>query len=124
MKTIQTKAGEVLLIRVPEDATDFKISGTNYLCFLIEDNWEAEVPRLQDKFEILDKFSQLEDKDLEEFVHFEDLGYPNGWEDYYSKFCTAGSEYCLNTAKESFQSLCKSQGIEDDLDNYLIIKKI
>jgi len=33
-------------------------------------------------------------------------------------------EELIKLTKESFQSLCKSQGIEDDLDNYLIIKKM
>jgi hypothetical protein len=93
-------------------------------------------------FEILGKFSELGDKVFEEFVStlpneictqefneypiYEDFS--NIFEDYLetNKWVYDSSGVCYygyKTAKESFKSLCKSQGIEDDLDNYLIIKK-
>lgn len=130
MKTIQTKSGKVLLIKIPENATDFKISNTNYLCFLIENNWEASPPRLQDDSKILGKFLELKDKDFEKFIEFKlKTIYPEKFKPFtiggYRNYEVYGNPYYnIKSAKKSFQTLCKSQGMEDDLNNYLVIEKL
>ncbi len=111
MKTIQTKSGELLLVKIDSQL------------YFIFDNIEARIMSFLGKFDYqrVGRFLELEDKDFEEFVDYYQLpigvyrNYIGGLDDAWN---------CGNSAKESFQSLCKSQGIEDDLNNYLIIKKI
>jgi hypothetical protein len=151
MKTIQTKAGELLLIKVPELAFyfDWKIkSGFDESIIIYYETEDGRAGHINtdllawDKFEIINKFSQLEDKDLEDLVEqynpndqsmftrqvifgegLSVLVFPNGRFGFRNYMYLYANNYSLNV-KESFQSLCKSQGIEDDLDNYLIIKKV
>jgi hypothetical protein len=142
IKTIQTKSGKLLLIKVPKLSfyfdwktnSDFDEFITIYC--ETEDGWvhnfktEFTSPN---QFEIIGKFSELEDKDFEEFVEFDDVSgdfiphkFKIAFKNYNLQYEFEDDEryYCFVKAKESFQSLCKSQGIEDDLDNYLIIKNI
>ena len=151
MKTIQTKSGEVLLVKVPEDARNFWLN-FDEVCFK-KDKGFGSIKRsdcfhenyqdtLSYTHKIVGKFSELKDKSFEEFVFqwgqnmprdivdFSILGYSDivkidknhnlCYKDYLDNF---NNNYTL-TSKESFQTLCRSQGIEDNLDNYLIIKKI
>ncbi len=150
MKTIQTKADELLLIKVPELAFyfDWKIKSDFESIIIYYETEDGKMGQIEtdlldwNKFEIIGKFSQLKDKDFEEFVfqwgqnmsrdivNFCILGYSDivkidknnnlCYKNYLDNF---NNNYTL-TPKESFISLCKSQGIEDDLDNYLIIKKL
>jgi hypothetical protein len=146
MRTIQTKSGELLLVKVPKDTTWWQIV-QNELGEFITETLNLNSSFLQygkhsvilgenvpnqyyvnpnnfylpnGKWEILGKFSELEDKHFEEFLDFVNGVNDIGWRDY--QIITMVN--CFNSVKESFQSLCKSQGIEDDLNNYLIIKKI
>jgi len=128
MKTIQTKSGEILLVKVPGDIFDFELS---WFDSIRGKNKKGEYVRIHAfeednlSLEIVGKFSELKDKDFEDFVEkgksnicyrkFGHYGYKHYTEEKYS---TALS------AKASFKTLCKSQGIEDDLSNYLIIKKV
>jgi len=143
---VQTKVGELLLVKVPEDATWWKLQDNNLPPMLTEaldlnDQFlfygkhrkilGKRVPStiyynpdsfclLKGKWKIVGKFSQLKDRDLKKFVDVfwligamtEQEGFKN-YTDY---------SIGVKSAKESFQSLCKSQGIEDDLNNYLIVK--
>ena len=127
MKTIQTKSGEILLVKVPEEAylidpidnPKFKYSIRFINCLEIHFIKYNELNPLG-------KFSELEDKDFEEFVHGiiqndppdQEIKFRGFWTDYldYSKY--------LSSSKHSFETLCKSQGIEDDLNDYLLIKKL
>lgn len=149
MKAIQTKSGKILLVKIPEDTSWWRIDINNlgdYLTkelnlnqqflsygkssiilsekvnnivfanpdnfFLPEGNWE-----------IFGKFSELEDNDLEEFVEgkrFNEDYAALVYKDYLLKENNVRNYFI--SAKSSFESLCKSQGIEDNLDNYLIIK--
>jgi hypothetical protein len=156
MKTVKTEAGKLLLVKIPEDAYDFNISyiqsrnghdvllkyfyANDSMSFLKVINYDVT-----SKYKIIGKFSELGDKDFEEFVIntvrcnncywedceenlqiFTDLSSDIvGKEIQYFKGCPncKTDNYLTDIAKESFQSLCKSQGIEDKLDNYLIIKK-
>lgn len=145
MKTIQTKSGEVLLIKIPEDTTWWELIENDFVSFITKElnlgyyflsygkhltMFGKESPNMtyynSDNFflpkghlKIVGKFSELEDKTFEEFVEKEECGSNNFyfW-DYNNNF----AEFVK--AKDSFDTLCKSQGIEDNLDNYLIIKKI
>ncbi len=152
MKTIQTKLGELLLVKVHKDVYNFELDYHNYFPQVFV-NFKTKIGVLDlpltdgnnldnSKFKIIGKFSQLEDKDFEEFVfqwgqnmsrdivNFCILGYSDivkidknnnlCYKNYLDNF---NNNYTL-TPKESFISLCKSQGIEDNLDNYLIIKKL
>ena len=107
MKTIQTKSGEILLV---EEFNSVIINGVTYT--------QQFCPEydLSEKYEFIGKFSELTDEVFEEFVELVSTVF---YKDYIAINFSA-----LNSAKLSFQSLCKSQGIEDDLDNYLIIKKL
>ena len=91
------------------------------------------------QFEILGKFSELKDEDFKEFVlqwgqdmskdiinsvvlGFSDIIKVDENGLYYKDYLdNINNNYTL-TVKESFQSLVKSQGLDDDLNNYLIIK--
>lgn len=127
MKIIQTKAGELLLVKVPELAFyfDWKIkSGFDESIIIYYETEDGRMGHIEtdllawNKFEIIGKFSELEDKDFEEFVE-RDPRDSQGFVDYLFY-----KEAWYRDAKESFKSLCKSSGIEDGLDNYLIIKKL
>lgn len=138
MKTIQTKSGEVLLVKVPEDARNFWLN-FDEVCFK-KDKGFGSIKRsdcfhenyqdtLSYTHKIIGKFSELEDKSFEEFVEYEDFFDDfEGWRHFKSYLPEDRLDFinscCLETPKESFQTLCRSQGIEDNLDNYLIIKKI
>jgi hypothetical protein len=133
MKTIQTKSSKLFLVKVPKDAYNFKIVFDDSVKYYSEDNslsdgndGLANYKRLicsvdYENFKIMGKFSELEDKDFEEFVKKMPFSFSDRWLDY-SPYLYSPNHF--KTATESFQSLCKSQGIEDDLSNYLIIKKV
>lgn len=124
MKTIQTKSGEILLVKVPEDAKKWKISATNYVCWLIDKWWQLDPTRLDEDFDwkIIGKFSELKDEVFEEFI---DFALHRGHScNVYRNYLKLARNYILSSAKDSFKCLCESQGIEDDLSNYLIIKKL
>lgn len=88
---------------------------------------------------LLGKFSELKDNDFEEFVlqwgqdmnkdiinsvvlGFSDIIKVDENGLYYKDYLdNINNNYTL-TVKESFESLVKSQGLDGDLDNYLIIK--
>ncbi len=121
MRTIQTKSGELLLVKVPEEAyliapidnPKFKYSIRFVNC--------PEIHFIKyNELNSLGKFSQLKNEDLEEFV---DSSTHLSGDVMYRDYTFEEWEDCA-TVQDSFISLCKSQGIEDDLDNYLIIKKI
>jgi hypothetical protein len=62
MKTIQTKAGEVLLVKVPEDVS---ILITEFGIHLSKNNFKNSETITEFKVDqIIGKFSELEDKDL------------------------------------------------------------
>ena len=148
MKEITTKSGKLLLVKVPDTAfyfdwkinSDFNNKVTIY-CETRDDrviNLYSEFTN-PNQFEILGKFSELKDDDFEEFVlqwgqdMNKDIINPVvlGFSDiikvdenglYYKDYLdNINNNYTL-TVKESFQSLVKSQGLDDNLDNYLIIK--
>jgi hypothetical protein len=134
MKTIQTKSGELILIKVPDNAYNFRLYGDkegidDILMWDIEYDYNLHGVWLEkSRCEIVGKFSELEDKIFDEFVDYStDTPFSRVNGGLYCDYEAAknGTKYymCI-TAKESFQSLCKSQGIEDDLSNYLIIKKV
>jgi hypothetical protein len=155
MTAIQTKSGEVLLVKVPEDVNWWDIIENTLGDFIIKTRGlphqfleygttskvlGKEVNNVfyydpdsfflpKGSWKIIGKFSELEDKDFEEFVDYEDFF--DDFEEwrYFKSYSPEDkldfiNSCCLETPKESFISLCHSQGIEDDLDNYLIIKKI
>jgi hypothetical protein len=153
MTTIQTKSGEVLLVKVPEDVNWWNIIENTLGDFIIKTRGlphqfleygttskvlGKEVNNVfyydpdsfflpKGSWKIIGKFSELKDKDFEEFVELKSKYLDRSvYKDYtdYSKGQHTNNAYCIRTAKESFISLCHSQGIEGDLDNYLIIKKI
>ena len=117
MKKIKTAGNDIIVAEVPEDAIDYKISGTNYLCYYIEDNWEVEVPRLQDNWKILGKLSELSEEDCSKFV--EQLSFMGKKSDKWLCYSTLA---CVkNTAKESLISLLQSNGIDTN-NNLLLIE--
>jgi hypothetical protein len=152
MKTIQTKSDEILLVKVPEDTTWWEIIKNNMGEFITKtlnlnqmflkygkhsNIMGKSVPNIiycapknfylpKGNWVIVGKFSELEDNDLEEFVEkHPNIYYKDYMVDIISKAINGWtSNWAMLTAKESFDTLCKSQGIEDDLDNYLIIKKL
>jgi hypothetical protein len=148
MKTIQTKSGEILLVKVPEDATWWEIFENDIGEFLTKTLglnqmflqygkhstiMGKSVPNImycapkdfylpKGNWVIIGKFSELEGKDLEEFVEFKKVKGQYEMCYYYKDYPT--NTITHGTTKNSFTSLCKSQGIEDDLNQYLIIKKL
>ena len=148
MKTIQTKSGEILLVKVPEDTTWWKITknsmgefitktlGLNQM-FLQYGKHSSimgkSVPNTvyyapkdfylpKGNWEIVGKFSELKDEIFEEFV---DFALHEGRScNVYRNYLKLARNYILSSSKDSFKCLCESQGIDDDLSNYLIIKKL
>jgi hypothetical protein len=126
MKTIQTKSGEILLVEVPTNINldTFSYSTETDIHFLTADGKDVDIycnniPNIK----IIGKFSELEDKAFEEFVENDEDSYGAWYKNYNDKIDNK-PPYSLETAQDSFISLCKFQGIEDDLNDYLIIKKI
>jgi hypothetical protein len=135
MKTIQTKSGELILLKVPEDADRFSLSNLKWEDCTVIFYWTALIQKHHNGtncfsrelisiprggYNIVGKFSELKDKALEEFVKMG--SYTTTFWNYITNDNHKSNQF--SSAKESFQSLCKSQGIEDDLSNYLIIKKL
>lgn len=124
MITLQTKSGEVLLVEVPGDSYNFEIIDNDGLIFdsVSEEAKTSQPWGFRDlskgRYELIGKFSELEYEVFEEFVESIRLNVK-----YYKDYSTF-SHFGFRSAKDSFQSLCKYQGIEDDLSNYLIIKKL
>ena len=146
MKEITTKSGKLLLVKVPDAAfyfdwkinSDFNNKVTIY-CETRDDrviNLYSEFTN-PNQFEILGKFSELKDEDFEEFCELnnalkeaqkifprKDLSIhvdANNWK--YTNYLFPHDYYFgLQYAKDSFETLVKSQGLDDNLDNYLIIK--
>ena len=119
MKEITTKSGKLLLVK---DCPGI-----------------YEIVKHTTKLKILGKFSELRDEDFKEFVlqwgqdmskdiinsvvlGFSDIIKVDENGLYYKDYLdNINNNYTL-TVKESFQSLVKSQGLDGNLDNYLIIK--
>ena len=144
MKTIKTKNGEVLLIKVPEKSIDFKLATFSNLIICLSFYSDKYPERFEgfntcdsrfllkgsvNDYKIIGKFSELEDKDFEEFVEIThtggcDIGDAQLTQIVYKDYLLKKVGKLYFSAKQSFQSLCVSQGVEDDLNNYLIIKKL
>lgn len=123
MKTVQTKAGELFMLEMPADGMithSVSIAGGKSVDFTLKFNPYCD---LHSSLKVIGRYSELEDKDLEEFVENDGDSYGVWYRNYCNKIDNT-LPYSLETIKESFRSLCKFHGIEDDLDNYLIIKRI
>lgn len=144
MINIKTTNSELILIKLPKDATWWqickipdtsngliakalnisgnilrygkhsKILGTLEPNVLIYDPDNSYLP--EGNWEIVGKFNELKDEDFEEFMKTK-----NQW--IYFDYTKNSELNMLGTAKESFISLCRFEKIEDDLSDYLIIKK-
>jgi len=118
MKEITVNNITYLFVEAPEDAIKYKISGTNYLCFKIKNRWIPEVPRLQDKFQIISTTKDITEEQAESIVEwFYDFDGIKGWYDYPDK------KLVWNTAKESLQSLIQANEL-DITKNYIILRKL
>jgi len=144
MINIKTTNSELILIKLPKDATWWKIDkmpdtpdnfiaqalgisgnvfqyGKHYKMFgILEPNifiYDPDNSYLPEgNWEIVGKFNELKDEDFEEFMKTK-----NQW--IYFDYTKNSELNMLGTAKESFISLCRFEKIEDDLSDYLIIKK-
>ncbi len=138
MQKIKTKIGEVFLVKVPKDACKLEITKNHLsdveLVYWNGENIDPSVTWVEEyvpgaNYEILGRFWQVEDKKFKEFVDSARIK-----EAWLSDMSTVFLNYMYNNescvikycqyANESFETLCESQGIEDSLNNYLIIKKI
>lgn len=105
---------KAIAMEVPEGATDWKISGTNYLCFKINGEWQAEVPRLEDfvKWQILGLAHELTETQCRTFMPYQVYKHPKTgknhkiWYDYRLK------SFVSNLAHATFQSLMEVLGLE------------
>jgi hypothetical protein len=125
MKTIQTKAGELLLIKVSEGTYDFHFTVWDSIRCKLKTGEYFRVACFPEELypegiEVIGKFSELKDKDLKEFV---DSSIHLSGDVMYRDYSFEEWEDCT-TVQDSFISLCKSQGVEGNLNNYLIIKRL
>lgn len=117
MKQITDK---LIAIIVPEDSCNFYYDCENVILYdseiiLKSKGCKGGIYDLP-KSKIISTTKDISKEQAEKIVHFE----PNmGWEDYMSSFLEAGSEYCLGTYKQSFQSLIEANGLDIN-KNYLI----
>ena len=141
MIEIDTKAGKILLVEIPDevfvnaniDYPDWHLYDTIFDTELVvmrppkgTSDYTVSIKYPFNKLSLLGKFNELSDKDLEPFIEFEDFENDfEGWRHYKSYLpedkCELINSCCLETIRESFISLCESQGVEIN-DNYLIIK--
>jgi hypothetical protein len=68
----------------------------------------------KDKYILVGKFTELADSDFEQFVEFTD--FKKIGKRFRNYLDVTNPKHYLMTAEESFKSLCKSQGFEDDYD--------
>ena len=146
MKEITTKSGKLLLVKVPENAIEIEIIDSDTIFYVLEGELEnnkytkfgqVNIDRIC--YEWYKKFSKLQDEDFKEFVlqwgqdmnkdiinslalGFSDIIKVDENGLYYKDYLDNMNNNYTLTPKQSFQSLVKSQGLDDNLDNYLIIK--
>ena len=124
MKKIVLPSGNYLLVETFDDILDYKISGTNYLCFKSWDGWFPQVPRLEDKFQIISTTKDITENQIISIIEKKRI--KESWNDtmtnvyinYESKELIG--KY-VKTAEESLQSLIQANGL-DITKNYLILK--
>lgn len=128
MKEIQTKSGKILVVEVPEEAYSIKFIPTGDLVYKVKDEPYQSLVNVMKactsiRCELIGKLSELTDKDCEEFVE----KHPNiKYRDYMASTLSKAINgwtvnWIQNSAKESFTSLLKSEGI-DTSKEHLIIK--
>ena len=149
MINIKTNNSELILIKLPKDAIWWKIdklpdTTNNFIAKTLNIKSQIFKYGLKDgvyfdpsnlylpegSWEIVGKFNELKDEDFESLVSFKNYNTLNKdesplimWEDYECIFDNEGNLFSFDTAKQSFKSLCRFYNLEDDLNNYLIIKK-
>ena len=136
IQELNTKAGKLLVVEVPEECKyNLGISTNNKVFGDTNDsaNWnEFSIQLPKGKHKILGKFNELEDKDFEEFV---DITHKGGidiiegsnlkslkiYKNYPTSECGIYDRVGYYTAEDSFTSLAKSQNI-NLTDNSLLIR--
>ena len=137
MNKIKTQSNDLIIIEIPEDFYNYEIEargwslihGAVYLLYAKTPNGKKDWNRVfildhkpynEDKYKILGKLSELEDKDFEKFVEF----IPHRESDYnlYRNYLKLAKNYILGSAKQSFTSLLQSNGIETENKDYLIVE--
>lgn len=138
MKRIKTNNGEILVVKVPKESKEFGIGGFSDMSCLYY--YSKKFPKKTQglntvdgqflkagQYKVFGKLSDLKDKDLEEFIEFEDFFDDfEGWRHYKSYLkedkCELINSCCLDTIKDSFKSLLKSNDIDWKENETLIIK--
>lgn len=120
MKEINLPSGNYLFVEVPGESIDYKISGTNYLCFKINDNWVPEVPRLLDNYTIISTTKDITEEQIYAIIDSDNDWGEDDWS-YNKNYIT--EDWLLKTAKESLQSLIQANKL-DVTKNYLILKML
>jgi hypothetical protein len=147
MDKIVTKAGELIIIKMPKEAYDIELIDGDTIFYWLPENGidgysktgQVDFDRLS--YEWYKKLSDLNDNEIEEFVDkFEIVNHKDfintailgfsdiilidrdgriPYKDYMNQFNNA---YTKRTAKESFKSLLELNNINLDEDEILIIK--
>lgn len=126
MKKLQTKAGEILIVEVPEniDLDTLSYSTSQDLHLLTTDRKDVDVycGNILD-IKILGKLSELTDKDCDEFVEVTGGKLNNTGLEYRDYMSSEDSYNYYDNSKGSFISLLQSEGI-DTSKELLIIKNL
>lgn len=136
MKETDIQSGIYLFIEIPDDAYDIKLSDNNGFNYSIKSSKECFVKCFDDKninnkFEIISTIKNITEMQCKKIVQRYDFQYPNRQGNSFSGYLNY--EYTIkyheevlfdySTAKESFKSLVRKQGLNIE-KNYLIVKKI
>jgi len=120
-----------MAIPISKTTTNYKISGTNYVCIkeYPDDSWQAIPPRLmEDKCRIYGKYSTLSEKECSDLVSIADIyRHQRIYTDYQNDDSVINSNGISSLivgyifAKESLKSLLVAEKIWNDEEDFLIV---
>lgn len=123
MKSIKTKAGELITVEVPMDAWDIEAHG-NYLFYNSSKAADVRIYVGTTPMSILGTLTNgVPDFDVEPYVHKADTPRYAFWDYVRTKLHPKGwIVESANTPKQSFQTLLTSQGIEWEGKKLIFLK--
>ena len=127
MKEIQTNGITLLLVEVPEDASDFRIDYASIIVLSwATTNENGSIELSSGKWVILGKSTELSEEQMKEICWQVSFGNYTGYKNYNQAKCSDFRdivESSFSTVQESYLSLLEANGIDNN-KIHLVLKMI